>query len=215
MNVLIVHAHPDPRAFITRLKLQTLDVMKKQGHLIQVSNLYEMHFKAYVSLDDFIDPFDSTRFDLHTEQRHASINGTFSPDILEEQQKLIWADAVLFFFPLWWYSMPAILKGWFDRVFAYGFAYGETSLLSGKKAMLSLTTGGPPRPYTIDRQQAMRDMLNPIQRGTLHFCGFDVLPPYAAYGADYATREQQEQHLLQHRQILLSFDRLAPIVFDM
>ncbi len=45
-------------------------------------------------------------------------------DIDAEQRKLVAADAVIFQFPLWWLGMPAILKGWIDRVFAYGLAYG-------------------------------------------------------------------------------------------
>lgn len=50
--------------------------------------------------------------------------GTQSADIAAEQEKLLWADTVIFQFPLWWFSMPAIMKGWIDRVYAWGFAYG-------------------------------------------------------------------------------------------
>ena len=215
MNILIVHAHPDPGAFLGKLRAQAEDVLKKQGNAIQVSDLYMMHFNPIASADDFLDPRDSTRFVLHAEQRHATENGTFATDIQEEQQKLLWADTILFYFPLWWYSVPAVLKGWIDRVFAYGFAYGDQYHLAGRRAMLTLTTGGPPRPFTQDKQEAINHMLEHIQRGTLHFCGIEVLPPFAVYGGDYANMEQRDQYLLQYRQMLLSLERIRPLTFDM
>jgi NAD(P)H dehydrogenase (quinone) len=56
--------------------------------------------------------------------KQAFAQGTQSADIAAEQEKLLWADTVIFQFPLWWFSMPAIMKGWIDRVYAWGFAYG-------------------------------------------------------------------------------------------
>lgn len=214
MNIFIVYAHPDPRSFANAMKDLAMDVLKKQGHAIQVSDLYEMKFYPVVTLDDFNDPLAMPRFDLQAEQLRAVKRGTFAPEIMAEQQKLQWADMILFYFPLWWYSVPAILKGWVDRVFAYGFAYGEKHSLRGRRAMISLTTGGSPRPFTPEKQQVINDMLNHFQRGTLHFCGLQVLPPFAVYGADHATREQREQFLLQYRQVLLSLDQLLPLNFN-
>jgi len=211
MNIFVVYAHPDPRSFAATLKNLALDVLMKQGHALQLSDLYGMHFKAYVSRDDFTNPLDDPIFDLQAEQRHASETGTFSQDIMLEQQKLVWADTVLFYFPMWWYSIPAILKGWVDRVFAYGFAYGDQYLLTGKRTMLTLTTGGPSRPYTPEKQRVINDMMDTFQRGTLHFCGMEILPPLAFYGADHATTAQRDQWMLQYRQVLHSLDLISPM----
>lgn len=84
-----------------------------------------------------------------------SLTGTQSADIAGEQEKLLWADTVIFQFPLWWFSLPAIMKGWIDRVYAYGFAYGVgehsdthwgdrygEGTFAGKRAMLVVTAGG-------------------------------------------------------------------------
>ena len=77
--------------------------------------------------------------------------GTLSHDIRAEQEKLAWADTLVVQFPLWWYGMPAILKGWFDRVFVKGFAFGLTgerppSALrrrrAGRKARHGVITAG-------------------------------------------------------------------------
>lgn len=212
MNILIVYAHPDPLSFAGAMRDRALDVLRDRGHVIQVSDLYEMRFKADMDAGDFTDPRDESRFDIQLEQLHAYETSTFAADITAEQQKLLWAQIVLFIFPLWWYSVPAILKGWIDRVLTYGFAYGPRNL-RGRRAMLMLTTGGPAQLFTPEKRVVMSDMLEPIQRGTLAFCGFDVLPLFAAYGADNAIPEQREQYLLQFTQVLLSLTRAAPLSF--
>ncbi|MEK8171985.1 NAD(P)H-dependent oxidoreductase [Streptomyces sp. M19] len=58
------------------------------------------------------------------ESKRAYTDGTLSEDIRAEQDKLRWADTIVLQFPMWWFGVPAILKGWFDRVFVKGFAYG-------------------------------------------------------------------------------------------
>lgn len=214
MNVLIIYAHPEPRSFDGEMMSRAVTVLTREGHAVQISDLYAMRFKSIVDLGDFTDPLDEQFFNLQKEQLHAAKRGTFTPDIIAEQKKVLWADVIIFQFPLWWYSVPAILKGWFDRVFAYGFAYGGGRSLSGRKAMLVMTTGGPTRVFTPQLRQTISDMLAHIQRDTLHFCGLDVLPPFAVYGAANASANQREQYLLQYARLLASLDRLATIKFD-
>jgi NAD(P)H dehydrogenase (quinone) len=106
-----------------------------------------------------------------------------------------WADAVILQFPLWWFSMPAILKGWVERVFAYGFGYGVgehsdqrwgdrygEGTMVGKRAMLIVTAGGWESHYGPRGVNGpIDDILFPIQHGVLHYPGFDVLPPFVVY----------------------------------
>ncbi len=112
-----------------------------------------------------------------------------------EQEKLLWADSVILQFPLWWFSMPAILKGWVERVYAYGFGYGVgehsdkrwgdrygEGTLAGKRAMLIVTAGGWESHYGPRGVNGpMDDILFPIQHGVLYYPGFDVLPPFVVY----------------------------------
>lgn len=193
------------------LKNRALEVLRQEGHSLQFSDLYAMRFKSVADADDFTERYDPAHFDLIAEQTYAVQRGTFTPDILQEQRKLQWADMVLFYCPLWWYSVPAILKGWFDRVLAARFAYGPESVLAGKKAMFTVTTGGQPRPYTPEKRAVMTDILDHIQRGMLSLCGMLVLPPFAAYGGDYTTRDQGQQYLLQYTQLLIALPEIAPI----
>ncbi len=213
MNVLIVYAHPEPMSFDAKLKEHAVHTLKQRGYAVQVSDLYAMHFKAIVDPDDFIAPADETFFNLRTEQMNAALNRTFTPDILREQEKVMWANLIILQFPLWWYSFPAIMKGWIDRVMAYGFAYGLGRSLRPRRAMLVITTGGPTRPFTPELQESMSQLLHHIQRGTLRLCGLEVLPPFAIYGAMDATPEQREEFLKQYGQLLEFIDRISPLEF--
>ena len=147
MKTLIVLAHPEPRSFNAALKDVAVETLRELGHQVQVSDLYAMSWKAELGIGDFPeDRADPDYLDLSREQEHAFANGSHTDDVKAEQSKVMWADLVIFQFPVWWFSMPAILKGWVDRVFSRGFAYSSghkygSGLLKGKKAMLCLTTG--------------------------------------------------------------------------
>jgi NAD(P)H dehydrogenase (quinone) len=213
MNIFIVYAHPDPKSFNAKLKDKAVEVLTGLGHSLQISDLYDMGFHPIASPDDFIDPIKDDEFDLQREQSQAAQIGRFAPDILAEHQKLFWCDLLILQFPMWWYSVPAIMKGWIDRILAYGVAYGEGHSLGGRRAMLVLTTGGAPRIYTPQMRDTISNLLEHLQRGTLHICGFDVLPPYAVYGAANTNSAQREQTLLQYTQLLKSLESIPPISF--
>ena len=115
-------------------------------------------------------------------------------------------------FPLWWFGLPAILKGWIDRVFAMGRTYGdghiyETGRFKGKCALLSLTTGGPEAAYMKDGFNGdLSAMLRPIQRGMLNFTGFSVLQPQVVYGPVRVDDAQRQAWLAQWAQRLHSIE---------
>ena len=149
MKVLIVYAHHEPRSFNGALKDTAVTTLGASGHEMIVSDLYAAGFEAAATRGDFLGTADPGYFKYQTEQRAAWANGRgdgFAPDITEEQRRLVWCDLVILQFPLWWFSVPAVLKGWIDRVLAVGFAYGggrwfEAAPLAGRKALLSVTMG--------------------------------------------------------------------------
>ncbi len=139
-----------------------------------------------------------------TASEHAYRKGTLAEDISSELEKLLWADAVVFSFPLWWYGMPAILKGWFDRVFVQGFAYrvkdpadprrtlryGEGTL-AGKRALVLTSCGSQEDvvgPRGISGQ--LDEVLFPLLHGTLWYTGMSVLPPVCIYDADRMNQQR-------------------------
>jgi putative NADPH-quinone reductase len=120
----------------------------------------------------------------------------FTDNINIELEKIAWADHMIFQFPLWWFSMPAILKDWFDRSFLKGFAYdtGKTfdkGLLKGKTASLTITTQSPEAAYQKNGQHAatIEDFLLPIHH-TLRFVGITSLKPFIIHGAFDLNTEQ-------------------------
>lgn len=195
MKVLLVYAHPEPLSLNGSIKDFAVSHLEQAGHTVQVSDLYAMNWKAALDADDSTTSLADARFDPAMASKHAFEHGTQSVDIAREQEKLFWADAVILQFPLWWFSMPAILKGWVERVYAYGFAYGVgehsdahwgdrygEGTLAGKRAMLLVTTGGWASHYSPRGiNGSIEDVLFPIQHGILFYPGFQVLPPYVIY----------------------------------
>jgi len=120
-------------------------------------------------------------------------------------------------FPLWWFGLPAVLKGWVDRVFAMGRTYGggriyETGVYRGKRAMLSLTTGGPEDAYQKGAFNGdIAAILRPIHRGMLQFVGFDVLEPQIVYGPVRLTDEERQQRLADYASRLRGIETEAPM----
>lgn len=195
MNVLLVYAHPEPRSLNGSLKDFSIKRLQDNGHEVQVSDLYAMRWKPLLDADDNTDRLAGERFDPSLDSKRAFANGTQSQDIVLEQDKMRWADAVILQFPLWWYSMPAILKGWVERVYACGLVYGVgeysdthwgdrfgEGVFMGKRAMLVVTAGGWSSHYAPRGINGpIDDILFPIQHGILYYPGFDVLPPFVAY----------------------------------
>lgn len=202
MNILIVYAHHEPGSFTSAMKNIAIQVLEGQGHSVVVSDLYGQGFSAVAQKWDFV-TISGAHFNYMLEQKHAAnLEMSFSPDILGEIQKMKAADIVLFITPIWWMSVPAILKGWFDRVLAMGVAWDtdkifENGMMRGKQAMVIATAGSPADYFRVDgRYRATpNQVLYPITHGTLAACGFNVHEPYMALGVMNTTQEGRDKML--------------------
>ena len=227
MKILLVYAHPEPRSLNGSLRDFTCTQLTAQGHTVQVSDLYAMKWKAVLDGADFPARDPMTKLEVVPESKQAFADGTQTPDVAAEQEKLLWADAVLFQFPLWWFSLPAILKGWVERVYAYGLAYGVgehserrwgdrygEGSFAGKRAMLIVTAGGWQTHYAERGINGpIDDLLFPIQHGILYYPGFDVLPPFVIYRADSMDAERYAQATAALGARLRGLFTDAPIAF--
>lgn len=118
---------------------------------------------------------------------------TFKINIDREQKRLLDHDIIIFQFPLYWYSTPAILKEWQDLVLEYGFAYGtDGNELEGKKFLCSITAGGKEDAYQTDGYNhfTIRELLHPLEQ-TAALCGMEYLAPYALFGSRTALEENR------------------------
>jgi len=101
-----------------------------------------------------------------------------------EQKALVEADVLVFQFPIYWFSAPALLKEWMDVVLQHGFAHGKDgTALKGKKTMLAVSTGAPATSYQEGAKHGAKigHFLLPF-RMTAEFCGMDVGPPFVTQG---------------------------------
>ncbi|HVJ43248.1 MAG TPA: NAD(P)H-dependent oxidoreductase [Dongiaceae bacterium] len=198
MKVLLVFAHPERHSLNGALRDAAVAELRAQGHDVQVSDLYADGWKSEVDRDDFPLLAPAARLQPAAASKQAFEAGALTADVKAEIEKLFWADLLILQFPLWWFSMPAILKGWVDRVYAYGFAYGVgehsdqrwgdrygEGTLAGKRAMLIVTAGGWEEHYSARGINGpIDDLLFPINHGILYYPGYEVLPPFVAYRVD-------------------------------
>ena len=198
MNVLIVYAHPEPQSFNAAILAHTRKTLAGLGHTCVVRDLYEMAFNPLTTGADFVSRSNPDVLHYDKEQKVASHNDGFEPGLRAEIDHLLWADVLILQFPLYWFSVPAIMKGWIDRVFVDGIAYGngrwyDKGALKGKRAMISMTTGCYPTMCGPDGINGNLDvMLWPLQNGTLRFVGFDILPPFVAWSVAHKDSPARE-----------------------
>lgn len=227
MKVLIIFAHPEPRSLNGALRDAAVGELEAQGHEVRVSDLYAQGWKSEVDRADFPSLAPGARLIPAAASKQAFETGTLTPDVKAEIEKLLWADVLILQFPLWWFTMPAILKGWVDRVFAYGFAYGVgehsdkrwgdrygEGTLKGKRAMLIVTTGGWEEHYSARGINGpIDDLLFPINHGILYYPGYQVLPPFVAFRVDRLDEAGFEAVAERLRERMRTLETAAPIPY--
>ena len=219
MNVLIVFAHNEPRSFNAAMKDLSVSTLEAAGHAVQVSDLYAMGFNPVASAADFSERANPDYLVYALEQRHAYGKGALAPDIAAEVDKVKWADLIIFNFPIYWYGMPAIMKGWIDRVFISGLCYGGRRIydrggLKGKSALLAISLGGQAHMFGPGAVHGeLEVMLQPILRGMLAYVGLRVLPPYVAYHVPYLEEAERRSILEGYGLHLQGLDQLEPLRF--
>jgi NAD(P)H dehydrogenase (quinone) len=218
-KVLIVFAHPEARSFngaMLRTAEQTLGGL---GDEVRVSDLYAMGFDPVTRASDFKGYDPAQPLDYFGEQKRAWPDRSFSDDIMAEIEKIAWCDLMILQFPFYWFSVPAMLKGWIDRVFVPGFAFGagkwyERGGLVGKRAMLSLTMAAYPEMMAADGLNGLLEVnLWPIQNGALAFCGFDVLAPFVANAVPYSEEAERVAILERYAERLRGVHAETPLAF--
>lgn len=217
MKILVILAHAEPRSFNGAMFDKAVETLRTAGHEVQVSDLYRMGFNPVSDRRNFTTVKDPDYYKQQIEEMHASEVGGFAPDVEAELRKVEWCDLMIWQFPLWWFGLPGILKGWVDRVFVMGRVYGngrfyDDGIFKGKKAILSLTTGGPADVYAPGGWNGdIMAVLRPIHRGMLRFVGFDVLQPQIVYAPVRVTPEEREAALLAWGKRLQTIQDEKPI----
>lgn len=179
MKHLILYAHPNPRSFNAAILDKTVRSLESKGHQVIVRDLYQINFDPVLKGSDF----------------EAFQSGKNPADIDKEHRYIAEADVIMLIYPIWWTGIPAILKGYIDRVFSYGFAYkheqgAPVGLLTGKKGFIINTQGTPAEYY--DSTGMTDSMKETSDIGIFDFCGIESVG-HIFFGAvpsvDDATRK--------------------------
>lgn len=182
MNYLVVFAHPNPESFGKGIVETIRETIEAKEENIQIRDLYSLEFDSILKPSDF----------------EALKNGNIPDDIKAEQERIKWADIIIFVYPVWWAGLPAILKGYVDRVLSYGFGYeyvdGEPrGLLKGKRGLFICTTGTPREIY---EQSGMHNsMKQTSDEGIFSFCGIEVIKHLFFGAVPYVSEETRKDYL--------------------
>jgi NAD(P)H dehydrogenase (quinone) len=218
LKAFVVLAHPERRSFNGAMADTAVETLRGLGRDVVFSDLYRMGFDPVSDRRNFATVKNPDYYKQQVEEDYATEANGFAPDIEAEIAKLEAADLMIWQFPLWWFGLPGILKGWVDKVFAFNRVYGrgrfyENGLYRGKRALLSLTTGGEgggayqPGGFNGD----INGILRPIQRGMLEFVGYDVLQPQIVWGPAQITEEKRTAALVAWRERLTQIAQEEPI----
>jgi len=183
MKVLVIYAHPKPESFNHAVLAAFTEGLKKAGHTSEVVDLYQIKFNPCLIPEDF-----------------AQFTGGQMPrDVLEQQKKVVQADALALIYPIWHWGYPAILKGWMDRVFSRGFAFklregaeGVEGLLKHEKALLISTTGGG---KALFQDTGREDALNKLEKAFFNACGTQNVERVFLYSVEIADATTRKGYL--------------------
>ncbi|MGD1074760.1 MAG: NAD(P)H-dependent oxidoreductase [Thermodesulfovibrionales bacterium] len=189
MKYLIIYAHPSTASFNHAIMETISDELKKSNKDFEVRDLYKIKFNPILSVEDLA----------------AIQNGAVPQDIKTEQDHIHSANTLIFIFPIWWSSMPAMLKGYIDRVFSLKFAYditadGAIGLLKGKKAFLVSTTGASKEDY--EKMGAFKMMNQSIDMAIFQLSGMEVIG-HKYFSSVPNVSDQNRKQMLEELRLLV------------
>ncbi|MBU3178376.1 NAD(P)H-dependent oxidoreductase [Clostridium estertheticum] len=189
MKHLVVFAHPYSKSFGKGIVDMIEKEVSNNKSEIRIRDLYELGFDPILKGSDLLN----------------LQSGNYADDIKVEQEHIKWADIITFVYPVWWAGLPAVLKGYADRVLANGFAFtyeasGPVGLLKGKKAILFSTTGFPSDMYAqIGMHKSMQQTTD---EAIFEFCGIEVIKHVFFGAVPSSTEEELKQYLGEVREVI-------------
>jgi len=220
-TVLVVFAHPNSKSFCGSLRDITMKKLQAAGYKVIESDLYQMGFDPVFNLKDIGENAANKEISMSNDQKHIVEEKKVKVDVQAEMDKISSAQYVIFIAPTWWGTVPAILKGWFDRVLLKGFAFDmpdkifDQGLLKGKKCLLVITTGWQKEFFEkkgkIAGGQTIEENYWHIIEGVFAFCGMETLPLFVGYAMDSVENEMRKSTLDAYEQTLENIEKLQPI----
>lgn len=182
MKILLIYCNPNSGSFSNAIKNTVAKECQLKGHEIILRDLYEMNFDPILTISEF----------------NEIKTGKIPSDIKIEHELIAEAGLLIVIYPLWWNGPPALLKGYFDRVFSYGFAYtynsqGAVKLLTNKKVIIFTPNGTPKDVY--EKNGRYDSISQTIDDGLFRFCGVEVVAHYYFSSGRNSTEPERKGHL--------------------
>lgn len=184
MNILVVYCHPVPTSFNAAVRDRAVATLRRGGHEVRVDDLYADGFEPRLTADE----------------RAVHLESGVSVELQDYADNLRWCDALVFVYPTWWSGLPAVLKGWLDRVWCRGVAWdlpAGTSTVRGRlrnvRRIAAITTHGSPKRINLLEGQAGKRIISRTLRALCNpFTRVLWLP---MYGLDASTDAQRQAFL--------------------
>ncbi len=182
MKHLIIYSNPEEKSFSHDIKEYVKEFSLERGHQVEVRDLYKIGFNPVLSLKDL----------------QGLDKGDIPEDVMEERKHLEWAEFITFIYPIWW-QIPAMMKGYFDRIFAYDYAY---KLRGGKKPtgllphlnVLKYNPMGTPR-FVYEKNGLREAYEKTIDKGIIESTGLRVIDSILFGGNPRDDEELREKYL--------------------
>ncbi|KJS11404.1 MAG: NAD(P)H dehydrogenase [Peptococcaceae bacterium BRH_c8a] len=189
MKTLVLFTHPNPKSFNAAILGALKEELGQQGAEVRVKDLYAMNWNPVLSADDF----------------QQMLAGQMPQDVAKEQADVAWADLLVVVCPIWWFTVPAMLKGYIDRVMSQGFAYqytetGPVGLLKGKRAAVITTTGADEN--TAKQSGMMESIKASVVHGVFDFCGFEDVKYMNCYAVPLVSDAERKRMLEEVREFI-------------
>ena len=174
MKHLIIYAHPNSKSLNGILKETLVEHLLDEGHEVEVRDLYQINFNPILSFEEILG-----------QRKEEVLN-----DVKIEQNFIVWADCITIIHPIWWTGLPAILKGYIDRVFSYGFAYiydqgVQKGLLIGRDVVIINTYGKSNKEYSDIGMVKALELTS--DKGIYEYSGVDLKKHFFFDKADKAN----------------------------
>ncbi|MBZ9675486.1 NAD(P)H-dependent oxidoreductase [Mesorhizobium sp. ES1-1] len=197
MRVLVVYCHPCADSFNAAVRDTALETLAENGHEVHMLDLYGMGFDPVMHGDEW--------------RRYGDKEANLEP-VYDRARELLWAQAVVFIYPTWWYGLPAMLKGWLERVLVPGFAFEMPTATRGprpklrhiRKVLVMTTCGATPFMSWIMGQPGRRTLLRGFRSVCHPLCATKFL---ALYRMDSVSPAQRQTHLQRVRKTLATLGR--------
>lgn len=198
MKNLIIYAHPNSASLNHFLSQTVVESLQESGQEIIVRDLNEINFNPVLSLEDM----------------HGQRMGQVAADVKTEQDFITWADQIIFIYPIWWTGMPAIMKGYIDRVFSYGFAYRydkgiQKGLLTGKHTIIINSHGKSNAEYKAVGMDKALGLTSDV--GIFNYCGLEIKKHFYFDKADKASEENVSEWKSQIQTVFKSTDEVSVV----